>query len=327
MATIWTAASQLKAFDLNDPGFQALYRRLTSQPAVRPQRGQRIELRPQEVPWTDEQWARANQVIQEEASRTRVAATFLPLVGPLPSDAQQVAINDTATMRLATLQVKGFIPGAQMADPEMTSVLAPLRRAANTLARLEDAVVFRGLAGSAHFAPPPRAVADLPPTWEISNGEVSEGIVGPPAPAGAWAVPVALPPRSFPGPELVQAIVRAINLLDACGQYGPFVAVLGNEFFTGVLTPTPGMVGLPKDIIIPLLGSGGSLLRSPILLPDSGTVVSLGGAPIELVIATDASLDVLPVRDEPRFVFRVFEKMGLRINEPQAIAILGADEH
>ena len=32
-----------------------------------------------------------------------------------------------------------------MADPELTSVLALFRRAANVLARLEDAVVFRGL--------------------------------------------------------------------------------------------------------------------------------------------------------------------------------------
>ena len=39
-----------------------------------------------QVPWTDEQWARVNQVIQEEASRARVAATFLPLIGPLPGD-------------------------------------------------------------------------------------------------------------------------------------------------------------------------------------------------------------------------------------------------
>ena len=38
-----------------------------------------------QLPWTDEQWARVNQVIQEEASRARVAATFLPLVGPLPA--------------------------------------------------------------------------------------------------------------------------------------------------------------------------------------------------------------------------------------------------
>ncbi len=39
-----------------------------------------------QVPWTDEQWARVNQVVQEEAKRARVAAAFLPLYGPLPPD-------------------------------------------------------------------------------------------------------------------------------------------------------------------------------------------------------------------------------------------------
>ena len=39
-----------------------------------------------QVPWTEEQWARVNQAIQEEAQRARVAANFLPLYGPLPPD-------------------------------------------------------------------------------------------------------------------------------------------------------------------------------------------------------------------------------------------------
>ena len=39
-----------------------------------------------QVPWTEEQWARVNQAIQEEAQRARVAATFLPLYGPLSPD-------------------------------------------------------------------------------------------------------------------------------------------------------------------------------------------------------------------------------------------------
>ena len=43
-----------------------------------------------QVPWTDEQWARVNQVIQEEAKRARVAATFLPLYGPLSADSDYV---------------------------------------------------------------------------------------------------------------------------------------------------------------------------------------------------------------------------------------------
>ena len=51
-----------------------------------------------QVPWTDEQWARVNQVIQEEAKRARVAATFLPLYGPLDADADFVrTAGDFAT--------------------------------------------------------------------------------------------------------------------------------------------------------------------------------------------------------------------------------------
>ena len=108
-----------------------------------------------QVPWTDEQWARVNKVVQEEASRARIAATFLPLLGPLPGDTDfvrkelippnAITIQDRDVIQLATLQVKVPVRGAQMADPEMTSVLALFRRAANVLARLEDAVVFRGL--------------------------------------------------------------------------------------------------------------------------------------------------------------------------------------
>ena len=47
-----------------------------------------------QVPWSDEQWARANQVVQEEAKRARVAATFLPLYGPLDADADFVRRQD-----------------------------------------------------------------------------------------------------------------------------------------------------------------------------------------------------------------------------------------
>ena len=70
-----------------------------------------------QVPWTDEQWARVNKVVQEEASRARMAATFLPLLGPLPGDTDfvgqeliprriAITIQDRDVIQLATLQVK-----------------------------------------------------------------------------------------------------------------------------------------------------------------------------------------------------------------------------
>ena len=93
-------------------------------------------------------------------------------------------IQDRDVIQLATLQVKVRVRGAQMADPEMTSALALFRRAANVLARLEDAVVFRGLEQDPAFPAriafvPPIDVGPAPQTvWEITGGQVSHGTLG-----------------------------------------------------------------------------------------------------------------------------------------------------
>src|SRR5437660_12878988 len=110
-----------------------------------------------QVPWTDEQWARVTQVVQEEAQRARTAATFLPLYGPLPASADFVRnevvsykplkIADKDTTQLETLQLNVSLRNEQLADPEMTSALTVFRRAANIIARLEDALVFNGYKG------------------------------------------------------------------------------------------------------------------------------------------------------------------------------------
>ena len=81
---------------------------------------------------------------------------------------------------------------------------------------------------------------------------------------------------------------------------------------------------MPQDRIIPFLG-GGSLLRSSTLdnvTYSHGLVVALGGAPFELVVATDMSLQFLQVTAEPEFLFRVRERIALRIKETGAIVQL-----
>jgi uncharacterized linocin/CFP29 family protein len=300
-----------------------------------------------QVPWTDEQWARVNQVIQEEASRARVAASFLPLSGPLPPDTDFVRaeiipevipagkllnIEDRDTIRLATLQVKVEVRSAQMADPELTSVLALFRRAANVIARLEDAVVFRGLdpAGS----PPPEAVAGLPPIWQIDGGGETPGLWAP-EPPRAWPwkkspftepapwqwIPIEISDKAT-GDNLVRAVSNAIGQLEGHGHFGPFAAVLSQGLFLIAQTPNQGSsLVLPQDRIIPFLG-GGSLLRSSTIGQTGGVVVALGGAPVELVIATDVSLQFLQITAHPKFLFRVREKIALRIKEAGAIVRL-----
>ena len=60
---------------------------------------------------------------------------------------------------------------------------------------------------------------------------------------------------------------------------------------------------------------------APDIAPISGSTGG-GGAPVELVIATDVSLQFLQVTNAPAFLFRVREKMALRIKEADAIITL-----
>jgi uncharacterized linocin/CFP29 family protein len=283
-----------------------------------------------EVPWTDEQWARVNQVIQEEAGRARIAASFLPLYGPLPSDTDfirreeiedeetPIRVADREIIQLATLQVRVSVRGAQIADPELRSVLALFRRAANVLGRLEDAIVFNGQVGPGEGPPsgaPPRG-AD-PYIWQVHGGQKSPGLFH--GAADRQLVGYVLGPTE-PDFDLVTAVSSAIGRLEKNGYFGPFAVVLGQRFFLSVQTPSIGLV-LPQDRIIPFLG-GGPLLRSTVLESEEGVVVALGGSPVELVISKDVSLQFLQLTDHPRYHFRVYEKMALRIKAPEAIMAL-----
>lgn len=280
----------------------------------------------QQVPWTDEQWARVRKVIQEEAARARVGASFLPLVGPLPPSTDYVSIDtidygkqgqprlsidDKSTVQLATLQVRVYLRGAQMADPDMASALQLFRRAANVLARLEDHVVFNGLKGPDQPPPPELAVG------KIMGGQASQGL------ADGKVHDIDAPDRDpkVLGGLLVSAVSECIGDLERAGHFGPFAVVFDHAFFTAVQTPNAGSLVLPQDRIIPFLG-GGPLLRSSTLPERAGIVVALGAEPVELVVATDVSLSFLQVTPEPEFVFRVYEKIVLRIKEKEAVRVI-----
>ena len=298
-----------------------------------------------QVPWSDEQWARVNSVIQEEANRARVGAAFLPLIGPLPPDTDFVrteailpplppppppppplpppalTIEDRTTIQLATLQVNVNLRGAQMADPELTSALSLFRRAANVLARLEDAVIFLGLRGpglggryraGANGIVAPPGIGMIEQVGRIPHGEANRGLWAPFA-----NVVNLLPLGGINGNTLVQAVSASIGQLEGRGHFGPFAVVLDHLLFIWAQTPAPGLA-LPQDRIIPFLG-GGPLLRSSALPPNTGVVVALGGAPIELVVASDMSLQFLQLTAAPVFFFRVFEKIVLRVKQPDAI--------
>lgn len=284
--------------------------------------------------WSDDQWSTVRQTVHDEALKSRVAASFLPLFGPLDGDVQTVprntleftggpnqkglAVLDYENMRLATISVNVYLKNAQMADPEMTSALIMFRRAAEIVARVEDAIIFNGqtgVGGSAHFGIAPNIANDV---VNVSGGEASEGLLG----AGMTnGVLINQPTEEHSlGVQVFKAVVKAIQAIEEKGYLGPFACVMGNDLFTAINTPMPNSMVLPREGIIPFLDA--PLLRSSTIKKNAAVLVSLRGAPVEIVVPSDISVRYLTTTPEAQHVFRVQQKFVLRVKEMDAVATL-----
>src|SRR5580704_17744241 len=235
-----------------------------------------------QVPWTDEQWALVRQAVQKEANRSRVAATFLPLYGSLAGDAdfvksekltngptprpasigdssgagsETMSVDEQKTMPLTTLQVRVILHGAQMADPKLTSALEMFRRASNVLARLEDAIVFRGQKDK-DKGPPDEAISGLKAIWTVRGGEESGGLLGDSETEAVEKTELAK--RADPvtrtdaakkteaadrsGQHLVHQVSEKIGNLEGKGHFGPFAVVLGQTLFARAQTASAALI-------------------------------------------------------------------------------------
>jgi len=331
------------------------------------------------IEWTEEQWDRVQEAVRDEAGKVRVAASFLPIFGPLPCDAESVSlqevqqeptgevhilsalademrlqadqgsnnlpqvlreleprvraveaiahrrrgealerllVEDTRCRPLTKISVNVYLKSAQLCQPDLSSALIMFRRAANIIARVEDRIVFGGQPGP---SPDPSALNVSPPIFRVSGGEQFRGLI-----AEALAItpnPHCVPvPPGPPAENIVTAVSRAITILENEGHLSPFALVLGPDLFIKAHDPSPSLV-LPADRIKPLLG-GGPLLRSSTIPTNEGVLVSLAGDLVDLVVASDISAKYLETTLEPRHVFRVSEKMTLRVKQPKAILAL-----
>ena len=121
------------------------------------------------------------------------------------------------------------------------------------------------------------------------------------------------------GGDIVQAIVSATLALESQGQNGPYACVLSNNLFLDACSPNNSLI-LPRDRILPFVE--GRFYRSSTIPDDYGLVVSLSGSPIELVVVSDLNVRFLHIDSQPRYVFRVSERVALRLREESAIAVL-----
>ena len=285
--------------------------------------------------WSEDQWNRVRQIVHDEALRARVAASFLPLYGPLPSDTQSVpinvlgeqdvgsapgmrlAVNDHETMRLSTVSINVYLKNAQIADPELTSAIIMFRRAAAVMARVEDAIIFNGQAGVGQGPVDGLGASDMPPIYQISGGGPYQGLLDAGRPNG---IAPTLDKGKGLGGQVFSTVVGAIQNLESAGYLGPFACVMGDILFRAITTPLPNSMVLPRDSILPFLD--GPLLRSSAVPEDQAVVVSLSGAPVEIVVPGDIAVRYLQTTADAEHVFRIQQKFVLRIKEASAISTI-----
>jgi uncharacterized linocin/CFP29 family protein len=284
-------------------------------------------------PWTEAQWTLAQEAVRDEARKVRVAASFLPIDGPVPREQQSVElqqllplpaipgiaarleINDAATRPLTSLSVNVSLSRQQVADPRLSSAMLAFRRAATVIARTEDHLVFRGQ--------PPGLPAPIVPPCNITGGAAFPGLwnVGLANPGGV--VNLGMNPIAQ---ALVAGISRAITILEGQGHMGPFAAALNPMLFDTAHTPNAPALVLPADRIKPLLD--GPLLRTSHLPMIAGVpaaiVVSLAGELLDLVVGEEISVASIQATAEAatRVIYRVAQRFTLRIKQPTAVVAL-----
>ncbi len=343
------------------------------------------------IPWNEEQWNTVQETIREEARKVRIAASFLPIYGPLPSDTEwvplqevkpestaepsqlvdlsqfledtsnkpdplpalrtilrnlseevrkvehsasrrrgeaneRVLVDSTKTRPLTKISVNVYLSTAQIHQPDLSDALIMFRGAANLISRIEDRIVFGGQPSH----PTPEALGIKRPIFRISGGEEFRGLMasarnqieerknedGTITKIETGTERLGGRPS---GQELVRAVANAISTLERSGHLSPFALVLGSELFGRAHDPSSSLV-LPADRIKPMLD--GPLLRSSTIDENQGVLVSLASHLVDLVVAKEISAKFLQTTVEPRYVFRVSERMTLRIKQPSAIVAL-----
>jgi uncharacterized linocin/CFP29 family protein len=238
-------------------------------------------------------------------------------VQPAAGAAGILEVNDDVTIGLASVAVNVTVKNHMLADPELAAASVLFRRAANIVARVEDAIIFRGRhIPAAPFAPPPPVVpgtAGLPRIFEIGGANTYQGLID--------LAPVNSPLPGGTGSDIFTAVAQAINLLEAAAYFKPFACVLADDLFGLIYTPIANSMVLPADSIPPILN--GPLLRSSTLDPGTGLVVSLQGNPVEIVVGSEINVRYLQGTPTGEHLFRVSQRFLLRVKDPTAIVRIG----
>lgn len=307
----------------------------------------------EKLPWSEEVWRRIDQAVYDECKRTRVAAKFLPLHGPLSSGTMTVPSDTILTSGIGTPttinnNVLNIDEGAMtplielIAEFTMTpqqvereewlgTAVTLATRAANQLCQGEDVAIFQGQSAIDGLNP------DLPQHPLFRDGKVrtrsgpaNEGLVNTPLlPIQEITVDPLEPPEPIRrwGENTFASVADAYSRLQSGdgleqAHYGPYALVLHHVPYADTFAPLPTTLIMSGDRIKELVPKHfygtGTIPPTGIAPPFCGIFVSLGGNTMDLAVGMDATTEFLQEDTEGRFRFRVYERFSFRLKDASA---------
>ena len=291
-----------------------------------------------ELNWSDAQWQRVNDAVNETFGKASVASAVLPMYGPLAGSTETVrnerlqpvqdfetpirleTDHEAVNLKLVNVTVKVELSSEQVADETLVNAILTFRRAASILAQEEDRIVFGGYGngGKDKDSPfvandsigPQKGLADLDARKEFSDVTIPNGKLFDP-----------IKDIAILGRVVVPSVVKAIHELEDSFNTAPFACVLGNRLFDAVHDPSKSLV-LPTDRITPLL-KGGPLMRCGQMEESTGIVVSLASNAVDIVVGTPPTVQFLQRTEKAKFLFRVYQRFVLRIRDEDNAPIKG----
>jgi uncharacterized linocin/CFP29 family protein len=299
----------------------------------------------EKVPWSQEIWNRIDRAVHAECQRTKIAAKFLPMYGPVDHNARTVPSDRVEVLEVAALRVAaGPIPLLEVDEAAETPVveiqvqfqLTPQQvhdeqrlmtavtlatRAANHLSQGEDLLIFQGEGAL-------QGPLFTQNRVQLRSGTPGVGLLNLAA-QDIQIVPVEpLPPRQPQdtqtrwGENAFAAVARAYSILQsgeglAQAHYGPYALVFQHVPYADTYAPLATTLIMPADRIKPLVTEG--FFGTGTLPPFRGFMASLGGNTMDLVMAREPTTAFLQEDPDGRFRFRVFERFTVREKDQTSV--------
>ena len=281
--------------------------------------------------WTQEVWKRIDLAVLNEANRTKVAAKFIPVFGPLnaaavPSDtinlrrANLLTVPEEKIISLVEVWVQFALTQQQVEGEQgLYTAVTLATRATNFLSQAVDSLIFLGRQA-------PRDKPELFRRVERRAQSLPEGLLDAVPPGQSVTVKRAnqKPDPPLYGENTFAAVAEAYSRLQGRGHYGPYALVLHSDAYADTYRPLKTTLIIPADRIKPLVDK--RFYGTGTLRPFTGLLMSLGGSSMDVVCGMYPTTVFGQEDPEGLYRFRVVERFTLRLRDETALVGLEFDQ-